>query len=96
MDLLTTATEPRELELATALGGVRFELGEEDTGYIFLLGANAEGGRFDSFLDLVGDGGAGGVGGFSEREGSDGHDPTHFKFGVIDAASDFAETPVGV
>ena len=96
LDLLTTATETRELELAATIGGVGFELGEEDTGYVFLLGADAERGGFDGFLDLVGDGGASGVGGFGEGERGDGHDSAHFEFGVIDAAGDFAETSVGV
>lgn len=60
-----------------------------------MLGADTEGGGFDGFLDLVGDGVAGAVGGFGEGEGGNGHDAAHFEFGIVDAAGDFAETSVG-
>jgi hypothetical protein len=91
LDLLAALAQAGEAKVVLGVvGGEGFELGEEDTGDVLLLGAQAEARRLDGFLDLVGDvAAADGVGDFGEGEGRDLHDAAHFALGFVDAPGYF-------
>lgn len=89
LDLLPALAQPRQSEIVVALRRVALELGQEDTGDVLLLGANAEARLLGRLLDLVADVAAHGVRHLCEREGGDLHDAAHFALRFVDAAGDF-------
>lgn len=89
LDLLATLAQTSQGKVVVGLDGVALELGQEDTGYVLLLGAHTEAGLLGRLLDLVANVAADGIGYLCEREGGDLHDAAHFALGFIDAACDF-------
>lgn len=95
LDLLTSLAQTSKTEITGTLCLEGFELREEDSGNVLLLGPHTEFGRLDGFLNLVADAGTSHcITDFGEGEGGDLHDTTHLALGLVNTAGDISETPV--
>ena len=89
LHLLSALSQSCQPKIIIPLSCEAFKCWQEDSRNVFLLGAYAETGTFNGFLDLVADGTSNCVCDFCEGESSDLHYAAHLSFGFIDTAGDF-------